>query len=149
VGRGAGLVCDAKLGIVGGSNLNDSKLFEHLEKRLVETEYGDVIVYDSPPDAEKQICFVKRHYCGPDESYVPPHLVKAPAFLKVGDVPKNGALKLNAEKLGPEKESNTSPPCHARLSWGSRAQLFPQSLASRSGQIEAVADRAIRLLGGV
>mmetsp|Transcript_1479 Transcript_1479/g.3351 ORF Transcript_1479/g.3351 Transcript_1479/m.3351 type:complete len:339 (-) Transcript_1479:869-1885(-) len=82
VGRGAGLVCDAKLGIVGGSNLNDSKLFEHLEKRLVETEYGDVIVYDSPPDAEKQICFVKRHYCGPDESYVPPHLVKAPAFLK-------------------------------------------------------------------
>mmetsp|Transcript_20370 Transcript_20370/g.50845 ORF Transcript_20370/g.50845 Transcript_20370/m.50845 type:complete len:330 (-) Transcript_20370:587-1576(-) len=80
--RGAGLVCDAKLGIVGGSNLNDSSLFQHLEKKLVKTEYGDVVIYDSPPDAEKQICFVKRHYCGPDESYVPPHLVKAPAFLK-------------------------------------------------------------------
>lgn len=82
--RGTSLVCDAKLGIVGGSNLNDSSLFIHLEKKLVETDYGNVVVYDSPPDAEKQICFVKRHYCGEDESYVPPHLVKAPAFLKVG-----------------------------------------------------------------
>lgn len=82
--RGTRLVCDAKLGIVGGSNLNDSSLFNHLEKKLIETDYGNVVVYDSPPDAEKQICFVKRHYCGEDESYVPPHLVKAPAFLKVG-----------------------------------------------------------------
>ena len=81
--RGARLACYAKLGIVGGSNLNDSELFEHLEKKVVETEYGNVVVYDSPPDAEKQICFVKRHYCGEDETYVPPHLVKAPAFLKV------------------------------------------------------------------
>jgi hypothetical protein len=106
VGRGAGLVCDAKLGIVGGSNLNDSSLFEHLEKRLVETEYGNVVVYDSPPDAEKQICFVKRHYCGEDESYVPPHLVKAPAFLKVG--PTRGEHLTKAVTPGRNLVSHTT-----------------------------------------
>jgi hypothetical protein len=65
--RGAGLKCDAKLGIVGGSNLNDSTLFNSLEKKLVSTEYGDVVIYCSKPGAERDICFVKRHYCGPDE----------------------------------------------------------------------------------
>ena len=80
--RAGRLVTSAKLGVVGGSNLNDSSLFEHLERKVVPTEHGEVVVYDSAPDAEQQICFVKRHYCGPDESYVPPHLVKAPAFLK-------------------------------------------------------------------
>jgi len=65
--RGAGLKCNAKLGIVGGSNLNDSTLFNSLEKKLVSTEYGDVVIYCSKPGAERDICFVKRHYCGPDE----------------------------------------------------------------------------------
>jgi len=71
-----------KLGVVGGSNLTDSKLFEKLTRKLVETKYGDVTIYDCEPDDEEQIAFVRRHYAQHDESYVPPHAVNSHAFLK-------------------------------------------------------------------
>jgi len=71
-----------KLGVVGGSNLTDSKLFEKLTRRLVETKYGDVTIYDCDKDDAEQIAFVRRHYAQPDESYVPPHAVNSHAFLK-------------------------------------------------------------------
>lgn len=56
-----------KLGVVGGSNLTDSKLFEKLTRRLVETKYGDVTIYDCDKDDAEQIAFVRRHYAQPDE----------------------------------------------------------------------------------
>ena len=65
--RGDALQCDAKLGIVGGSNLTHSQLFSHLEKKAVSTEHGNVYIWDSQPEDEKQIAFVRRHYCGVDD----------------------------------------------------------------------------------
>ena len=65
--RADALQCDAKLGIVGGSNLTHSQLFSHLEKKAVSTEHGDVYIWDSQPEDDKQIAFVRRHYCGVDD----------------------------------------------------------------------------------
>lgn len=68
-----------KVGVIGGSNLTDSKLFDHLTKKLIETKYGDVTVYDSEEGAEQQIAFVRRHYTSKDERLVEPN--DPPALL--------------------------------------------------------------------
>ncbi len=64
------------IGIIGGTSLLKSSYFAHLEKRIVETPYGNVILHFGTG-----FIFCQRHHADPDKDYTPPHLINTRAIV--------------------------------------------------------------------
>eukprot|EP00735_Rhodelphis_limneticus_P001738 TRINITY_DN12413_c0_g1::TRINITY_DN12413_c0_g1_i1::g.4997::m.4997 TRINITY_DN12413_c0_g1::TRINITY_DN12413_c0_g1_i1::g.4997 ORF type:complete len:272 (+),score=16.87,sp/O28486/PNPH_ARCFU/34.15/3e-41,PNP_UDP_1/PF01048.15/2.1e-30 TRINITY_DN12413_c0_g1_i1:33-818(+) len=67
--------------VIAGTSLRDSQLFSHLEKKIVTTPFGDVVVRISPESDSNRIVFVQRHHANPDEKYCPPHSINKRALF--------------------------------------------------------------------
>lgn len=82
------------LGIILGSSVLDSTIFQNLEPELVHTEYGDVktmkgIVKETP------VMIIRRHQFDPEKAYMPPHAINYRAMIsafKLGGCDKIIAL---------------------------------------------------------
>jgi len=75
------------LGIIGGSSLLSSSYFSHLEKRIISTEFGDVLLHFGVG-----FVFCQRHCADPKIDYVPPHLINKKAII-------TALLKSNVKKI--------------------------------------------------
>ena len=68
------------LGIILGSSMLDSTIFQNLEQVVVETEYGKVksmkgIVGNTP------VMIIRRHQYDVEKEYMPPHAINYRAVI--------------------------------------------------------------------
>ena len=61
------------LGLIAGTSLRKSDMFTSLVEKPVETPYGTVTLFATPPDAARPLVFCQRH--DRDGQFVPPHNV--------------------------------------------------------------------------
>jgi len=64
------------LGIIGGSNLLASTYFSSSQRKIVSTEFGDVVLYFG-----HNFIFCQRHQANPKKDYCPPHLINKKAII--------------------------------------------------------------------
>jgi len=64
------------LGIIGGSNFLNCSYFASLEKRVIPTDWGEVVLHFG-----KGFVFCQRHHANPNKDYTPPHLINKKAIL--------------------------------------------------------------------
>jgi hypothetical protein len=88
---------DSLLGIIGGSSLLHSEIFSNLQKKTINTEYGDCVLYFG-----EGFVFCQRHQASPSIEYVcrfsSYFLILATRFLVVIHmeiVSKRGTCKLS------------------------------------------------------
>lgn len=70
------------LGVIGGSSLFHAKEFSAaLEEKVVETEYGGVVVHVGLwKQSNMQVVFVQRHHADPDQQYKQPRQINFKAI---------------------------------------------------------------------
>eukprot|EP00871_Galdieria_phlegrea_P000923 jgi/Galph1/1831/GphlegSOOS_G518.1 len=68
------------LAIIGGTALLKSSLFSHLEKKIIKTPYGSVIVFFNE---EENLIFLQRHHADASlqGTYQPPHAIQHKANM--------------------------------------------------------------------
>lgn len=64
------------LAIIGGSSLLHSSYFANLEKKVINTPYGEVLLHFG-----KGFVFCQRHHANPHKDYAQPHLINKQAII--------------------------------------------------------------------